>query len=95
MGQMINQEQVRKPKPMDLTPMENNSILTLKNVSIVEHVNLSVQLRLYLKKVKYQMNGVSILRSIMIGSEEISLAKLYINSINITAVISNSRFFYI
>mgnify|MGYP001372332462 CR=1 FL=1 len=33
------------------------------------------------------------LKSIMIGLEEISLVKLFTNTINITAVLYNSRFF--
>ena len=71
MDQMIKKVQVLKQKLMVLTPMVNNFILILKNVLIVELVNLNVLLKLFLKRVKFLKNGVNILRSIMIGLVEI------------------------
>ena len=67
MDQMIKKVQALKQKLMVLTPMVNNFILILKNVLIVELVNLNVLLKLFLKRVKFLKNGVNIVRSIMIG----------------------------
>ena len=40
-------------------------------VDCMEHVNLNVLLRLFLKRVKFQKNGVNLLKLTMIGLEEI------------------------
>ena len=70
----IKRAQVKRQRQMVLTQKASNFISIQKNVSIVALANLNVQLKLFLKKVKFLKNGVNFQKLTMIGLAENILA---------------------
>ena len=64
----------QKLKKTVLIQKVNNFISIQKNVSIAVHVNLNVLLKLFLKRVKFQRNGIALLKLIMNGLARNTLA---------------------